>query len=303
MENRFAIALDVGGTSIMSALVSMDGHLIDQSYRMTVIDSKGSADKIINTFIEPMELAFRFAGKNNLEIAGISLGIPGPFDCENGISLIKGVDKYESIYGMNLRTEFRKRLGLENQFPIMFEFDGWSFVRGEAWQGAGKSFNRLIGLTLGTGFGSGFMIDDEMVDTGPGVPELGWIGGIPYRYGILDDRISRRGIIARFLEVSGNPILDVDVKDIAEKADTNDAHAIFVFEETGSILGEMLKPVAEKFGAECIVVGGQIAKSYHLFAHSLRKELPDSIELRQAENIKQSAILGAGKYLFKKLGR
>ena len=303
MENKFAIALDVGGTSIKSAIVSTDGQIIDQSNLITIIDSKGSSDKIINTFIEPIASLFQLAWAKKLGIAGIGIGIPGPFDCDNGVSLIKGVDKYESIYGINLRTEFRNRLNLEAHFPIMFEFDGWSFVRGEAWQGAGKGFKRLIGLTLGTGFGSGFMIDDEMVDTGPGVPSLAWIGGMKYKNGILDDRISRRGIITRFLELSKNPSINIDVKDIAKKADRGDTHAKFVFDETGEILGQMLKPVAELFKAECIVVGGQIAKSYHLFAHSITKELPHSIEVRQAENIKQSAILGAGKFLFNKLER
>jgi len=69
---------------------------------------------------------------------GIGIGMCGPLDLDEGIALIQGVDKYESIYGMNLKIELRKRLGLSLDYPIHFEYDSWAFARGEAWLGAGQ---------------------------------------------------------------------------------------------------------------------------------------------------------------------
>jgi len=244
---------------------------------------------------------FTLAHEKKLDIAGIGIGMPGPLDLEEGISLIKGVDKYDSIYGVNLKQEFRKRLGLIANYPIMIEIDAWTFVRGEAWQGAGKGFNRIIGLTLGTGLGSGFMADDEIVRRGPGVPYWAWIGGLKYRDGILDDQISRRGIISRYQKLCGYQAENLDVKDIAERTQSGDVHAKQVFKETGTILGQMLRPVAKEFQPECIIVGGQVAKSYHLFGPSLKDAFQLPIKIFQAKNIEQSALLGASRLLFKSL--
>ena len=299
MEKFFAIALDIGGTSIKSAMVSSKGEIIERTQQVTFVDSKGTAETILATFVQPMAALMEIARKREIKISGIGIGMPGPLDSEKGISLIKGVDKYESIYGVNLRNEFRKRLNLPVEFPILFEIDAWSFVRGEAWLGAGRGYNRIIGLTLGTGFGSGFMKNDELVDTGPGIPPLAWIGGIQYGDGILDDRVSRRGIIRRYNELHGVSAGDVDVKDIAERAKQGDSDAIKVFEETGEILGKMLKTPAEQFRAECIIVGGQIAKSYSLFVAPLKNALQLPVIVKQAKNIDLSGVFGAARLLFK----
>lgn len=304
MNEMFAISLDVGGTSLKSAVVSSEGQILEDSLDHTPIDSSGPSEKIIRTFIKVMEDAFQTVRERQLDIAGIGIGMPGPFDYEKGISLIRDVDKYESIYGLNLKKQFKKRLGLSDHFPILFEVDAWTFLRGEAWKGAGKGYHRIIGITLGTGMGSGFMVDDEIVDSGPGVPKWGWIGGSKYKDGILDDRISRRGIIQRYRELRGERFEPCDVKEIAQKAHAGETHANAVFEETGAILGEGVKPFGEAFGAECIIFGGQIARSYPLMAGPLEKALqpvPSLEKVVPAENIDHSALLGASRFLFKGL--
>lgn len=304
MSTNYAIALDVGGTSIKSAIVSVAGTIIKESLRQTPINSKGSYDEIISTFVEPMAYSLDFAEKNKLSIAGIGLGIPGPFDFEKGVSLIQGVDKYEAIYGVNLSNVFRERLDVAADFPIFFEMDAWAFVRGEAWLGAGKNFQRIIGITLGTGMGSGFMINDEIVTEGPGVPPIAWIGGLSFENGILDDRISRRGIIHRYTDLCIPGEKNLDVKDIAELAQSGDSCAIEVFEETGKIIGEMTWPLAKEFGADCVIIGGQISKSCHFFLHAIEKQFKAvhlKTQLIPAANIAHSAILGASRFLFKNI--
>lgn len=300
-QKKYALALDVGGTSIKSAIVSNEGEIVQGSYSPTAIDSKGSSSAIIGTFSKVIDESFKLARSSNIEIAGIGIGMPGPFDYENGISYIQGVDKYEAIYGFNLREEFQRRIGLVDDFPILFENDAWAFVRGEAWLGAGKGFQRIIGLTLGTGLGSGFMVDDEIVASGTGIPPLAWIGGLPWGDGIVDDRISRRGIIARYQELCHEKFDQVDVKEIAERAEGGDIHALVVFRETGAILGQVLKPVAQSFQADCIIIGGKIGNSYHLLESALKDESQLPIKMTRAKNIEQSALSGASRFLFKQL--
>ena len=305
MNERFALALDVGGTSLKSAIVSEQGRILPGSVLRTPIDSNGSAEAVLKTFAAPLAQAQEQARRESLPLAGIGIGMPGPFEYENGVSRIRGVGKYEAIYGMNVREELRRRLGLPGGFPIFFEVDAWAFVRGEAWQGAGKGLRRIIGITLGTGMGSGFMADGEMKDSGPGVPPLAWIGGLEYGSGILDDRVSRRGIIARYRELSGERRENLDVKDICRRAQAEDARARKVLAETGAILGRAVRPSAEAFEADWVIIGGQISKSYPLLAAALHKELgrvPSLKKIAAAEDADHSALLGAGRFLFLRLG-
>jgi len=304
MNDRFAIALDVGGMSIKSAIVSESGKIVNGSIERNPVDSKGSFDQIIDSFLKIFRRAFQLAEEKRLKITGIGIGMPGPFDYENGICLIEGVDKYEAIYGINLRDEFRTRLELKSNFPILFENDAWAFVRGEAWQGAAWGFNRIIGVTLGTGMGSGFLADDEIIEEGPGIPALAWIGGRKYKSGILDDRISSRGIIETYQKLHQRGENNLTVKQIAERAEAGDKHALKTFEETGAIMGHMLIWHAQQFQADCIIVGGQISKSYQLFGPALQQVFINeklTTVIKQAENIENSAMLGACRFLFKRI--
>lgn len=301
--DQYCIALDVGGTSIKSAIVSSCGELLQESYLDTPIDSKGTATQILQTFSDPVTRHFDFAAVNKFNIAGIGIGMPGPFDYENGVSLHRGVKKYEAIFGLNVKNELAKRLHLKNDVPVVFENDGWTFVRGEAWQGAAKGFHRVIGLTLGTGLGSGFMVDEQVVDSGPGVPPEGWFSGLPYKDGIIDDYVSKRAIVAKYLKKNPKTIRKLEVKEIAELAENGNAAAVGTFAEIGSLLGKLLRPVAQQFRPECIVVGGKIAYSYDMFAPYFKKELTglDSVKkISRAQNIEFSGILGAAHLLFKK---
>jgi len=303
MNRKFCIALDVGGTSIKSAIVCDEGYIVDGSRKDTPINAKGSSNEIIQTFVDLFQALFKFGDTQNLPISGIGIGFPGPFDYENGISLIKDLDKYEAIYGMNLKNEFRKQLKLDNDLPIVFENDGWTFTRGEAWQGTAKGFNRVIGLTLGTGLGSGFYVDDDMVDSGTGVPPTGWFSGLQYKDGIIDDFISKRAIKANYRKLKNDTYENIGVKEIAERAKKGEKVAQKTFQDIGALLGKLLRFTVLEFKPECIVIGGKMALSYDLFTPNLMKELQGIDFLKKitkAQHIEIGGILGAGRLLFKK---
>jgi len=229
--------------------------------------------------------------------------MPGPFDYGEGISLMK--HKYASIYGLNVKREFVQRLDLEEDFLIRFENDAWTFLRGEAWLGAAQEYNRIVGLTLGTGLGSAFMVDDEIVIEGAGVPPHAWVGALPYDDGIVEDKISRRGIISRYRELAGNSFSkNEDVEGIALKGlESGDKNSLKVFDELGFTLARVMKPLLSDFKAECLVLGGQISKSFSLFEATLKKRLrsvPSLERVIRARLIDLSPLYGAAKLVFQK---
>ena len=77
------IALDVGGTSVKSAVVAKNGDLIGEPKR-TPVDNQASADAILNTFTAIIQA--HLAELSGAQLLGVAFGFPGPLDKEAGIS-------------------------------------------------------------------------------------------------------------------------------------------------------------------------------------------------------------------------
>jgi glucokinase len=282
------IALDVGGTSVKSALVAAGGHVIGKP-SITPINSSGDADSILRTFAQIVRTHLGQDQTSN--VIGVAFGFPGPFDYTAGICLIEGVEKYGAIYGVDMRDALRARLDLED-FPILFRNDAEAAVVGEARYGAGQDYRRLIGVTLGTGCGSAFLVDGAPVTSGPGVPPNGWLYPMLFRGLRADDIFSRRGLEAR-LRAAG--VTEPDVKDAAAAARAGDVGARQVFEAFGADLGSFLNSPAVAFGAEAVLVLGQIAGAIDLFGPPLRQAL--FVPALPGERGPDAALLGAADLL------
>jgi glucokinase len=314
-DERCAIALDVGGTSVRAGAVGPDGELVAGSRRASPIDSGGTRDSIVEGFAEALAGALARSRSAGLRVVGIAVAICGPFDYRRGISLIRGVGKYDALYGVDLRAALRESLGLAEGLPLLFDVDAWSFARGEAWLGVARGYRRAIAFTLGTGVGSAFLDEGRVVASGPGVPPLGWITGQRYREGILDNYVSREYIIERYRSAtagaggdsaqdSGPPQAGaaLDVESIARRASGGDERGRQVFDEVADRLGRFIRDRhVIPFEAECLVFGGRIARSLDLFRPGLERSLagiPSLQGLLASADPEASALRGAAKLLF-----
>ena len=282
------IALDVGGTSVKSALVGPGGYVIGEP-AITPIDSAGEAEGILGTFARIISTHLGQAQTSN--VIGVALGFPGPFDYAAGICLIEGVEKYGAIYNVSIRDALRTRLNQGN-LPILFRNDAEAAVVGEARYGAGRDYRRLIGVTLGTGCGSAFLVDGLPVTSGPAVPPNGWLYPVLFNGLRVDDVFSRRGLEFR-LRAAG--VMECNVKDAAAAARAGVVDARQVFETFGADLGSFLNSHAVAFAAEAVLVLGQIAGAFDLFGPSLCQAL--SIPALPGERGPDAALLGAADLL------
>jgi glucokinase len=283
------IALDVGGTSVKSGVVALRGQIIGKP-SITAINSSSDVDSILTTFAQIISTHLDKSQTSN--ILGVALGFPGPFDYAAGICLIEGVGKYGAIYGINMRDALRTRLGL-GDLPIRFRNDAEAAVVGEARYGAGRNYPRVIGVTLGTGCGSAFLVNGVPVTSGPGVPPNGWLYPVLFRGLRADDAFSRRGLEAR-LRSAG--VAAVDVTKAATAARAGDPAARQVFEAFGADLGTFLNSFAVAFAAEVVLVLGRIAGAIDLFGPPLRRVL--SVPALPGERGPDAALLGAADLLF-----
>ncbi len=272
MNNNIAIGADIGGSHISCAAVDLSTFkVLTETHTERAVDNKAKAEAILGTWADALSGAIEKVPGH--KIKGIGFGMPGPFDYVKGISYIKGVAKYENLYGCNVSKEISARLSKYGALPVRFMNDVSSFAVGEALVGKAAKAKRSMSITLGTGFGSAFIADRIPIVDGPEVPKLGCVYHLPYGDNIADDYFSTRWFLGTYKKLTGRTLNGV--KEFAELA-LSDEKAMGLFTEFASNLGIFLAPWLKKFGAEILVVGGNISHAYNLFGkifeNSLRKE-------------------------------
>ena len=291
------LAVDAGGTALKTALVRTDGSLLPASRLKVPVPSDGSAAEIQAAYQAMTQKQVALADRLGLSLAGIGVAICGPFDFTLGLSRM--THKYPGIHGIPMRPWFEAIAG---PLPVHFIHDSTAFMLGETWHGPHAGHARICGVMLGTGFGFGAMLDGQVLlndKQGPGII----VYNRPYRDGIVEDYVSRRGILATYrrqLEQAGLPYPDepFDVKQIGDLADAGDVVAIETFRETGRHLAAILRPILMEYRFTALVVGGQIARSCSIILPPAQKDLADLDFLtciEQAGLIDDAPILGVAR--------
>jgi glucokinase len=293
---NIAIGVDIGGSHITAVAVDMTQHVIIKGSRAEYpVDNKAEANEILEVWSGTLRRVLK--GIQIFNLRGIGFAMPGPFDYVNGICLIRGVPKYEKLYGVNVGRAISSRLGLPCDCRVRFMNDASSFAVGEAWAGKAAGRRKIMAITLGTGFGSAFVDDRIPVVEGDLVPKMGCVYHLPVGNGIADDYFSTRWFTSRYNEVTGR--VAEGVKEVASEADKNPGVA-GLFSEFGTGLGAFLAPWLIKFGAEMLVIGGNISNAYNLFGPALEKELQKAgcrSEVTTSGLMEDAALLGSA-YLF-----
>jgi glucokinase len=279
----YILSADIGGSHVTAAICDCKTNTIIEQSRIRVdINSQGSAEDILFAWGNVLKQVLERA---NVHVSGLSLAMPGPFDYENGISYIKGLNKYESIYGIDIKLHLANALQIHHK-RIKFRNDAEATIAGECIAGAGKGYNNVIGVTLGTGFGSAHFIDNEIKDLN--------LGSLPFKETIADDYLSTRGFVKRYFELSGKSVKNV--KELASIA-TQDEAATQVFEDFAKNMSDFLKPHILPMSPECLILCGNIALANGLFSPSLKNYL-QGVKIELAQSGEDAALIGAAN-LFK----
>ncbi len=272
MSNAFqniAIGVDIGGSHITAVAIDMDTHtIIGGSRAESPVDNKAEADEILRVWTDVLRKVLQKVPL--FKLRGIGFAMPGPFDYVKGICLIRGVQKYEKLYGVNVGKAISSRLGLPCDCKVRFMNDASSFAVGEAWAGKARDYKKMMAITLGTGFGSAFLDDRIPVVEGDLVPRMGCVYHLPFGTGIADDYFSTRWYTSRYKDVTGK--VAEGVREVAEAAGRL-PEVMAIFNEFGRNLGRLLAPWLTKFGAEILVMGGNISHAYELFGPAYEEEL------------------------------
>ena len=281
MDDSMILGVDIGGSHITATLVNLNtGHLIKNSQVRAAVDARGEANDIISQWSDVISKAFAF---HNVTVKRLGIAMPGPFDYDAGIAWMKNQDKYDSLYGLNVKALLSESLDIPKD-SIRFLNDAESFLLGEVFSGAAKGTSRAVGLTLGTGLGSARFLNRGVEDANL------WCS--PFLDATAEDYLSTRWFVKRYFELS-----EIKVQGVKELASlTNDDNALQTFLEFGNHLGLFLKPVILQDQPETIVLGGNISNAFPLFAASLNKalkDLPNVPAIKKSELGEDACLIGA----------
>lgn len=280
MTGSFIAGIDIGGSHITVALVDVEKRLVvEQSKKRALINSQEAAEIVIQEWAKTIRESFDGFG---LAAHQLAIAMPGPFDYAKGISLMQGQNKFDALYGLNIKQMLATELGLAAS-DISFANDAACFLQGELFGGVAKGFHSTFGLTLGTGFGSARAFDGYAEDANL------WCA--PFYDGIAEDFLSGRWLTKRYHELTGRQL--PDVKALTED---NGRNGQKVFETFGNNLGLFLTPYLKSENTEVVVLGGSIAQSFHLFYPALQQQLDNhAIDAKVYKSTlgENAAMLGA----------
>ena len=269
MKN-YALGVDIGGSHISCAVIDLINNVIVKgSEAERDVDNKAEVVEILSEWSLAIAESAKSIGFDN--IAGIGFAMPGPFLYDKGIAKFdSSVAKFEKLYDVDVASELIKILSVNGQTPLRFMNDASAFAVGEAWLGKGAKTNKSVSITLGTGFGSAFIKDGLPVVEGEGVPKMGCVWHLPFEKGIGDDYFSTRWFVKEWELISGKEVKGV--KSIAEISKVDD-RAIELFVKFGNNLGTFLGPWLRDFGAEILIIGGNVSGAHNLFGDAMLAKL------------------------------
>lgn len=251
-------ALDIGGTSIKSGVVRGDTSAeptVDLGPALPTL-AQADTETILARLAEMAEHALAL----DASAEGLAIAICGPFDIAAGESRMRGVAKFDDIFGIDLRRVLRDRTTIGDR-PIRFARDAESAGTGEALMGAGRGVARVMTNTLGTGLGT-CVTDRAWPVEFIGDFGVEHLGMRDTRWGRADDALSARGLAERL----GVPLGEL-------RAAVDDPLNTEVVFDHGHRLGEFLAPVVAEFVVELVVIGGGLSTAFDRFGPAIQSHL------------------------------
>lgn len=287
MTNRFALALDIGGSHVTAAVIDLtERRLLEKSLVRQSVDEAAPANQLLESWALAAHQAHHQAGFPELSHIGIAM--PSPFDYQGGISLHE--HKFQLLRGLNI-TEGLQAHWKDSALPgtpVKYGNDADLFVLGEWWNGAARGAQRVLGVTLGTGLGSGFLEQGRILTADPRIPPAGELWNTPYRTSIAEDHASGRSIIRHYRELTSRTC---NVLEISTAARNHEPRAQQVMEHFGDELGRILSPWILQFRPDVVLLGGNISRAFDCFEGQLKPHL-EGVTLQTSTLLEQASLFG-----------
>jgi glucokinase len=268
------IGVDLGGTKVSVGAVAEGA--VDRVVRREV-PAQEAAEVVLEEIMDAIDEVF------DPSAVGIGCGVPSVVDVERGI--VFDVENIPSWKEMHLKAALEDRFNV----PASINNDANAFVVGEFVFGKGRGFQNIVGMTLGTGLGTGVIVAGRLFSGGNcGVGEIGMMD----HKGLTLEEHCSGPFFSREFGVGGDVIF--------RRAREGDADALAAYHRYGRELSEAVMIALYAYDPDALIFGGSISAAFDLFEAGLREGLdrfayPRVVERLVIDRSKldNAAVLGA----------
>src|SRR3989449_5326991 len=292
---EYSIGIDLGGTNLRAAAIDRSGKMLRKIAGST--DLSAGREAVVADMVASIRNLREQCGAATL--AGVGVGTPGFIIMEKGV--ITGSPNMPGFDNFPIRDEIERQLGA----PVVLENDANAAALGEKWMGAGRDYNDLVLLTLGTGIGGGIISGGKVLHGFVGMAgELGHTTVSPTgnpcgcgNQGCLEKHASATAVVAMARMMGlGDHLTSETVYKLA--VDGNEK-AQAVFTVMGQALGTALATLVNIFNFPLYLLSGGMLPAWDLFAPAMMDEIRRrSYRFRNTQTRIDKATLGneAGLY-------
>ncbi|MBX3743351.1 MAG: ROK family protein [Akkermansiaceae bacterium] len=277
-DTPFAIGIDFGGTSVKTGVV--DGsEVIDHAPPIATPEFEGPGELIDAIARTVEDLRARHPG-----VKAIGVGMPGFVNFETGT--VYNLTNVRGWTNIGLKALLEEKTGL----PVIVENDANCMAFAEWKQGAGRGFQHLICMTLGTGVGGAVIANGQLVrGARHGAGEIGQTSidyqGRPGAYGnlgALEDYVGNNEITesARVAyEAAGDPkgVELCSPAALAAAANEGDPIALKIWDDVGRMIATAAMNCCWLLNPDAIIIGGGVAKAGKLVFDPITKHLHEQL--------------------------
>jgi len=315
---EIAVGVDIGGTNSVIGLVTCDGQILGRT------SFKTSLCYTVSVFIASLERAVEKILKSvdeEVKIIGVGIGAPNGNFYDGTIEFAPNLP-WQGV--VHLAKDVKEKMNV----PVFLTNDANAAAVGEFIYGGAKDMKNFSVITLGTGLGSGIMVNGKLLYGHDGF--AGELGHVIIRRqgrecgcgrkGCLETYASARGIcrtVFGLLAKSNAPsnlrnitMNELDSKSIYEAAIEGDEIALEAFKQTGTILGEALADLIALTSPEAIFLFGGLALSGDFILQPTQKAMEENLlkiykgkvklQLSQMSGY-DAAVLGASALVWKNI--
>ncbi len=316
------LAVDIGGTKIMTALISGDGSILAQDRCPTLAEE--GAQAVIDRLFAAVDSLMSRNNAPSSQLCGISIAAAGVIDSNKGlITVSPNLPGWRDVpLGEMVREKYRVDTFLVN--------DASAAALGEHRFGAGRGVSNLVLLTLGTGIGGGIIINDKLYDgvcgsageighmvietDGPecGCGNRGCLEALASGTAVARDAISRisKGEESSLVDMVGGEIGSITAEEVATAARNGDSLALDVLSRAACYLGVGMVNLVNIFNPEMIVLGGGMAQLGGIFIDPAKKVVAErafavsaqAVRIVTAQLGNEAGVYGAAAYALEELG-
>ena len=283
LPDRLVCAVDLGGTNLRAANIDSSGRVHERVKSQT--PQTEIPAEIVDAIARAVAQCEAEAPNREASIDVVSVVVPGSVHSATGA--VVNAPNVPAIVDFGLA----EALETELQRPVLIENDANAATLGEMWQGAARGCRTMVCLTLGTGVGSGIILNGELWRGADGTAgEIGHASVHPFgsvrckcgNIGCLEVYASATAIVRMTREALSNhpasqlnsvAAADLTARQVADAAARGDELAVEMFRRMGTYLGIAAANIVNTLNPEMIVIGGGVSAAFDLFAQTAREEM------------------------------